>query len=104
MNSKFIASTVIAIAALTSASAFAQNNSVIIGESDYTPLTAVASQVSRAQVQSDLVQARKDGSLPVYGESGFALAQPAASVATRAEVHANAVQWVRVHAAETVSN
>ena len=104
MNSKLIASTVIAIAALSGASAFAQTSTVTYGESGYTPITNFTSQVSRAQVQADLAQARKDGSMPVYSESGYAMVQVAPAMVSRAEVHADAVQWVKNHATESVSN
>ena len=104
MNSKLIASTVIAIAALSGASAFAQTSTIVYGESGYTPVTTFTSQISHAQVQADYLQARKDGSLPVYSESGFAAVKATPSQSSRAEVHADALQWVKTHANESVSN
>ncbi len=99
MNSKFIASTVVAIAALSGASAFAQTG-VIYGESGNLPTSQYTSNVSRAEVRAAFVQARKDGSLQVESEAGVAAAKATPGVASRAEVRAGAVQWVKTHPAD----
>ena len=68
MNSKFIASAVVAIAALTGASAFAQSS--LSGEAATAvtfPITA--SNVTRAQVQAAYLQARQAGNVAVSNEA-----------------------------------
>ena len=91
MNSKFIASAVVAIAALTGASAFAQTS--LSGEAATAvvfPITA--SNVTRAQVQAEYLQARKDGNVAVSNETAFAVAPATVSGVTRAEVRADAAK------------
>lgn len=94
MNSKFIASTVIALSALTGASAFAQSN--LSGEAALAirPVTST-SNVTRAQVQAEYLQARQSGNVAVSQEGAFAAAPAAASVVTRAEVRNDAVVSAR---------
>ena len=92
MNSKFIASTVIAIAALTGANAFAQTT--LSGEAAYVvpaPATTTSS-VTRTQVQAEYLQARKDGNVAVSNEAVFAVAPAAMSVLSRSEVSAEATK------------
>lgn len=93
MNSKFIASAVVAIAALGSASAFAQNN--LYGEAALAihPV-ASASTVSRAEVTGQYLQARQAGALPVSQEAAFAAAPAAPTTLTRAEVREEARHYV----------
>ena len=91
MNSKFIASAVVAIAALTGASAFAQTS--LSGEAATAvvfPITA--SNVTRAQVQAEYLQARKGGNVAVSNETAFAVAPATVSGVTRAEVRAEAAK------------
>ncbi len=91
MNSKFIASAVVAIAALTGASAFAQGN--LSGEAAYVvPAPTTTSNVTRTQVQADYLQARQAGNVAISNEGAFAVAPVAASSVTRAEVRADAVK------------
>ena len=91
MNSKFIASTVVAIAALTGANAFAQGN--LSGEAAYVvPAPTTTSNVTRTQVQADYLQARKDGNVAVSNEAAFAVAPATVSGVTRAEVRADAAK------------
>ncbi len=91
MNSKFIASTVVAIAALTGANAFAQGN--LSGEAGYVvPAPTATSNVARSQVQADYLQARKDGNVAVSNEAAFAVAPATVSGVTRAEVRADAAK------------
>jgi Domain of unknown function (DUF4148) len=102
MNSKLIASTVVAIAALAGTSAFAQSSLGIYSESGYaTPNTS--SNVTRAQVQAEYLQARNSGSLPVSLEGGVIAAQTSPSRVTRAEVVAQTVQWAKAHSGEQPS-
>ena len=93
MNSKFIASTVVAIAALTGASAFAQTS--LSGEAATAvvfPITA--SNVTRAQVQAEYLQARQAGNVAVSDEAAFAPVMASPSTVSRAEVRAEASHWV----------
>ncbi|MES2282857.1 MAG: DUF4148 domain-containing protein [Pseudomonadota bacterium] len=94
MNSKLIASTVIALSALTGASAFAQT--ALTGEAALAirPV-ASSSNVTRAQVQNDYLQARQAGKVAASQEGAFAAAPAAASVVTRAEVRNDAVVSAR---------
>ncbi|MES2192390.1 MAG: DUF4148 domain-containing protein [Pseudomonadota bacterium] len=94
MNSKFIASTVIALSALTGASAFAQSS--LSGEAALAirPV-ASSSNVTRAQVQADYLAARQAGAVAVSQEGAFAAAPAAASTATRAQVRSDAIQSAR---------
>lgn len=101
MNTKFIATTVFAIAAMSGASAFAQNN--LYGEAALViPPVASTSNVTRAQVQAEYLQARQKGELPVSPEAAFAAAPAAPSTVTRAEVRAQAI--VAAHAAQATGN
>ncbi len=96
MNSKLIASTVVAIAALTGANAFAQGN--MTGEAAYVvPAPTFASNTTRAQVQAEYLQARQAGNVAVSNEGAFAPAKAAPSMANRADVRAEAAQWVKTH-------
>ena len=96
MNSKLIASTVVAIAALTGANAFAQGN--VTGEAAYVvPAASTSSSVTRAQVQADFIQARQAGDLAISNEGAFAEAETAPSTASRAAVRAEAAAWVKTH-------
>ena len=91
MNSKFIASTVVAIAALTGASAFAQTS--LSGEAATAVIFPItASNVTHAQVQAEYLQARQAGNVAVSSEAAFAAAPVATSEVTRAEVRADAAK------------
>lgn len=91
MNTKFIATTVIAIAAMSGASAFAQNN--LYGEAALVvPPVSSTSNVTRAQVQAEYLQARQKGELPASPEAAFAAAPAAASSVTRAQVQTEYLQ------------
>ncbi|MES2511647.1 MAG: DUF4148 domain-containing protein [Pseudomonadota bacterium] len=90
MNSKLIASTVIALSALTGASAFAQSG--LSGEAALAIRPDLsASTVTRAQVAADYLAARQSGAVAVSQEGAFAVAPAAASTVTRAEVRNQAV-------------
>ena len=102
MNSKLIASTIIAIAAMSGASAFAQNGGVIYGESGNLPANSYTSNLTRAEVRADFVQARKNGSLSVESEAGVVVVKATPSVVSRAEVRAGAIQWVKTHPADKI--
>ncbi len=88
MKTKLIAATVVALAAMSGASAFAQSS-----YKDNFPIQ-LNSNVTRGQVQAEYQQARKEGTLPQLGEAGdyAAVAKaPVASTVTRAEVRAEAI-------------
>ena len=97
MNSKFIASTVIALSALTGASAFAQTSQSNLPGEAALAIRAVASSsnVTRAQVQADYLNARQSGAVAVSQEGAFAAASAAPSSVTRAEVRNDAVLSAR---------
>jgi Domain of unknown function (DUF4148) len=93
MKTKLIAATVVALAAMSGVSAFAQSYK------DNFPVQ-VSSSMTRAQVQADYLQARKEGTLPQVGETGEYTAvvkAPVASTVSRAEVRAQAIQAARAH-------
>lgn len=97
MNSKLIASTVIALSALTGASAFAQTS--LSGEAALAIRPVLSSSnVTRAQVQAEYLQARQSGAVAVSQEGAFAAAPAAASSVTRAAVRNEAV--ISAHAAQ----
>lgn len=90
MKSSFIATAVLAFAALGSvnASAMTYQN----GEANNAIRTAIsASVVTRAEVQADYLNARKAGALSVSNESAFAPVAQTASTVTREQVRMEAV-------------
>ncbi len=95
MNTKFIASTLIVLAAATSSAAFASEYN------NYNPRTepVATTQLSRATVQADYLQAVKQGTLPVVGDAAEAVVKTTDSSVSRADVKAQAVQWVRSNSA-----
>eukprot|EP01031_Cornospumella_fuschlensis_P005263 gene5263-6559_t len=97
MNSKFIASTVIALSALTGASAFAQTAQTrFFSEADVAIRPVISSSnVTRAQVQAEYFQARKDGALPASPEAFYVAAPAKTSSVTRAQVRNDAVVSAR---------
>jgi Domain of unknown function (DUF4148) len=88
MKTKLIAATVVALAAMSSVSAFAEKNPYTFKPID------LSTNTTRAQVQAEYLQARKEGTLPQIGETGeymAAVKAPAESTVTRAEVRAQAI-------------
>ena len=91
MNSKLIASAVVALAALSGANAFAQSN--LTGEAaSVVSFATTTSNTSRAQVQGEYIQARQVGNVAVSNEGAFAVAPVTATSVSRAEVRADAVK------------
>ncbi|MES2050921.1 MAG: DUF4148 domain-containing protein [Pseudomonadota bacterium] len=89
MKSKFFAATVVAIAALSGVSAFAQANvqNRLEGEaSTRVTFDTSPSKLTRAQVQAEYLQARKNNTLPLSDEASFSPAVAQTSNLTRAEV------------------
>lgn len=92
MKSKFIASTVVAIAALSGVSAFAQSNiqNRLEGEaSTKIVFDTTASTLTRVQVQGEYLQARKNNALPLSDEASFSPAVAQTSNLTREQVIAS---------------
>ncbi len=87
MNSKFIASAVIALSALTGASAFAQSNLSPEAALAIRPDVSV-SNLTRAEVQSVNTNRGQNGEFAAHA---FTRSQPAASIVSRAEVRNEAV-------------
>ena len=95
MKSKLIASAVVALAAMGSVSAFAQGQNHLYGEAAVAnPAVSTASNVSRAEVKAEYLQARQAGALPVSQEAAFAAAPAAPTALTRAEVREEARHYV----------
>lgn len=95
MNTKFIASTLIAlasVASMTSTAAFANEY-----DAASQPERLITSQLSRAQVQADYFKAAKEGTLPAIGEATDFAVKTTDSALSRAEVKAETIQWVRIH-------
>ena len=84
MNTKFIASSLIAVAALASSAAFAD-------EVD-SRTASVVSQFSRAEVQADYFKAIKEGTLPALADVAAVTPSTINTGVTRTVVKAQAVQ------------
>ena len=86
MNTKIIAATVVALASLTSVSAFARDSQ------DFFPAVTTSSTTTRAQVQAEFFKAQKDGSLVVGTDGAYiGSALTGANGATRKPVRAEAI-------------
>ncbi|MES2511648.1 MAG: hypothetical protein V4625_17115 [Pseudomonadota bacterium] len=93
MNTKFVASAVFALSALTGASAFAQSG--LSGEAALAIRPDLsASTVTRAQVAADYLAARQSGAVAVSQEGAFAAAPAVASTVARADVREEARHYV----------
>lgn len=86
MNSKFIATAVITIAALSSASAFAASSSQYAEPAEFAGISMTNSSVTRAQVQTDYLAARKSGKLVTGQEADIKPANDSMSTMSRAQV------------------
>lgn len=92
MNTKFIASTLIALASVASSAAFANEY-----DASNQPERLITSQLSRTEVQADYLKAAKEGTLQAVGEGADFAVKTTDSTLSRAEVKAETIQWVRVH-------
>jgi hypothetical protein len=99
MKSKFVAATILALAGLSSAGAFAQNAQYGEAALVVAPVASTSS-LTRAQVSADYLQARRNGALAVSNEGAIAFAPAASSDVSRAEVHAQAILWAKAHQAD----
>lgn len=86
MKSKFAALTLVAFAAISGTSAFAQVNvqNRMEGEAATTvTFDATSSKLNRAQVQAEYLQSSKNKALPLSAEAGFLPAVTPSSNLTR---------------------
>jgi hypothetical protein len=83
--SKFVASTLIALASV------AATGAAFAGNDNNYPQINTTSTKSRAEVQAELVQARKDGTLQIGNDSSYPVLPQIASNKTRADVIAEYV-------------
>ncbi len=88
MNSKFIATAVVTLAALSSASAFAASSSNYAEPAEFAYNPATVSSLTRAQVQTEYLQARKDGTLVLGQEFDVNPSKGFGTTVTRAQVKA----------------
>lgn len=95
MNTKFFATALIAAATFAAAPSFAGDN--ISGEVGYVPqVSTAASNVTRAAVRAEYLQAQRNDALPEVGEGADTGAVASAkSTLTRDAVRAEAVYAVR---------
>jgi hypothetical protein len=90
MKSSFIATAVLAFAALGSVNAFAatQQNGEAAAAVSFTPSTSL---VTRAEVQADFLNARSAGALSVSNEGAFAPVAQTDSSVSREQIRIEAV-------------
>ena len=93
MNTKFVAATVVALAAMSSAGAFAQSRQSGEAALVIEPV-ALTSNLTRSQVQADYLQARQTGALPSSEEAAF-VNMPIASTLARSAVRSEAAMAAR---------
>ena len=86
MNSKFIATAVITLAALSSASAFAASSSQYAEPAEFAGNGMTTSSVTRVQIQNDYLAARKSGKLAMGQEFDIKPSNDNASTMSRAQV------------------
>ena len=86
MNSKFIATAVITLAALSSASAFAASSSQYAEPAEFAGASMTTSSVTRAQVQADYLTARKNGKLVMGQEFDVKPSNDSVGTMSRAQV------------------
>ena len=88
MNSKFIATAVVTLAALSSASAFAASSSQYAEPAEFARNTMSTSSVTRAQVRAEYAQARQNGTLISGQEFDVSPSKDSGSAVSRAQVRA----------------
>ena len=95
MNTKFLATALIAAAGFAAAPSFAGND--FSGEVGYVPPVAASkSTLTREQVRAEYLQAERNGTLPEYGEGAdTGAATTAKSTLSRDAVRAEAVYAVQ---------
>lgn len=101
MKSNFIAATVVALATLSGASAFAQTQNHQYGEAALTvPQAASGNTQQRIQVRNADANARQNGEVATSTEGAFAATTAAPSAITRQAVRAEAAAFARSHQIE----
>ena len=102
MKSKFIAATVVTLAALTSAGAFAQSSqNHLYGEAALVvPPAASGSSVARGEIANDYANARQNGEAAAYHERAVVRSSAASSPVSRQAVRSEAAVWARAHQTE----
>ena len=92
MKSTFIATAVLAFAALGSvnASAMTHQNGEAAAAAAFQPVLS-AGIYTRAEVQAEYLNARKAGTLPIHSEVSFAPVAQTASTVTREQIRMEAV-------------
>ena len=102
MKSKFIVATVVTLAALTSAGAFAQSSqNHLYGEAALVvPPVASGSSVARGQVANDYANARQNGEAAAYHESAIVRSNAPSGAVSRQAVRSEAAVWARSHQTE----
>ncbi len=104
MNSKFIATAVVTLAALSSASAFAASSSAFTENSDFSRGPVTTSSLTREQVRAEYVQAEQSGKLVRGQEFDVNPSKDTASTASRAEVKAQVLSTGSSQANNLYSN
>ena len=89
MNSKLIATAVITLAALSSASAFAASGSQFAEPAEFARNSQTTSSQTRAQVQADYLKARQNGKLVMGQEADVKPSRDSVSSMSRAQVKAD---------------
>jgi hypothetical protein len=85
--SKFLASSLIALASVAATSAFADAY-----DREYPVVPSTHSTLTRAQVRAELLQAEKDGTMASFNDHDYPVIAPTGTPKTRAEVRAELVQ------------
>nr|WP_315429340.1 DUF4148 domain-containing protein [uncultured Albidiferax sp.] len=80
---KLLATSLIALASVAATSAFADSY-----DREFPLVTNTPSTVTRAQVQAELVQAEKDGTMAAVNDNNYPVIQNTGPAKTRAEVRA----------------
>ena len=88
MNSKFIATAVITLAALSSASAFAASSSQYAEPAEFARNTMSTGSVTRDQVRAEYLAARQNGAVPTGQEFDIKPSNSRVSSLSRAQVKA----------------
>lgn len=86
MNSKFIATAVVTLAALSSASAFAASSSQYSEPAEFASNSVTTSSLTRAQVRAEYLQARQNGKLVMGQEFDVKPSKDSVSTISRAQV------------------
>ena len=84
---KFLATSLVALAAVATTSAFADSY-----DHDYPLLPSTHSTLTRAQVKAELAAAEKDGPMASFNDNNYPVIAPTGTPKTRAEVRADLIK------------